>query len=78
MPNQPSLQSNLVYPDLQAWNSPTSVGLFPSEDYMLMLPYAYEVTPKRGEPYLVFHGSTAHDNAALFGYSLKPLYEKPV
>lgn len=45
---------------------------------MLMLPYAYEVTPKRGEPYLVFHGSTAHDNAVLFGYSLKPLYEKPV
>lgn len=44
---------------------------------MLMLPYAYEVTPKRGKPYLVFHNSTEHKNAILFGYSLKPLYEKP-
>lgn len=27
--NHSSLQSNLVYPDLQAWNSPSSEGLFP-------------------------------------------------
>lgn len=38
-------------------------------------PFAYQVTPKRGKPYLVFHGSVAHDNAKLFGYNLKPLYE---
>lgn len=38
-------------------------------------PAAYIVTPSRGESYLVFAGSTAHDNAELFGYSMRPLYE---
>lgn len=44
---------------------------------MLMLPYAYEVTNNRGKKYLVFHGSTEHDNAVMFKYQLKPLYEAP-
>lgn len=62
----------------QAWNSPTSVGLFPFKELeMLMLPYAYEVTDNRGKKYLVLHGSTEHDNAVMFKYKLKPLYEKP-
>lgn len=41
------------------------------------IPYAYEVTDRRGKKYLVFANSVEHDNAVLFGYSLKPLYEKP-
>ena len=42
------------------------------------MPYAYKVTPPRGVPYLVFANSTAYNNAVLFGYKLKPLYqEKP-
>lgn len=40
-----------------------------------MIPYAYEVTTKRGVTYLVRAGSVAHDNAVMFGYRLKPLYE---
>lgn len=40
-----------------------------------MKPYAYEVTDKRGKKYLVFASSVAHDNAVMFGYQLKPLYE---
>lgn len=40
-----------------------------------LYPAAYIVTPPRGEPYLVFAGSTAHDNAALFKYEMRPLYE---
>lgn len=38
-------------------------------------PTAYIVTPSRGDPYLVFAGSTAHDDAALFKYDMRPLYE---
>lgn len=34
-------------------------------------PYAYEVTTT----YLVRAGSVAHNNAIMFGYQLKPLYE---
>ena len=33
-------------------------------------PYAYEVTT-----YLFRAGSVAHNNAVMFGYQLKPLYE---
>lgn len=40
-----------------------------------MIPYAYEVTTNRGITYLVRAGSVAHDNAVMFGYWLKPLYE---
>ena len=40
-----------------------------------MKPYAYEVTDKRGKKYLVFADSVAHNNAVMFGYRLKPLYE---
>lgn len=40
-----------------------------------MKPYAYEVTDKRGKKYLVFADSVAHNNAVMFGYQLKPLYE---
>lgn len=38
-------------------------------------PYAYEVTTNRGVKYFVRAGSVAHDNAVMFGYQLKPLYE---
>lgn len=40
-----------------------------------MKPYAYEVTTNRGTTYLVRAGSVAHNNAVMFGYKLKPLYE---
>lgn len=40
-----------------------------------MKPYAYEVTTKRGVTYLVRAGSVAHENAVMFRYQLKPLYE---
>lgn len=40
-----------------------------------MKPYAYEVTTKRCVTYLVHAGSVAHDNAVMFLYQLKPLYE---
>lgn len=38
-------------------------------------PCAYEVTTNRGTTYLVRAGSVAHNNAVMFGYQLKPLYE---
>lgn len=41
-----------------------------------MKPYAYEVTTNRGTTYLVRAGSVAHSNAVMFGYQLKPLYER--
>ena len=40
------------------------------------MPYAYEVTTNRGLTYLVRAGSVAHANAVMFGYQLKPLYER--
>lgn len=38
-------------------------------------PVAYVVTSNRGKRYLVFAGSAEHQNALLFGYEIKPLYE---
>ena len=38
-------------------------------------PYAYEVTTDLGTTYLVRAGSVEHNNAVMFGYRLKPLYE---
>lgn len=38
-------------------------------------PVAYIVTSNRGKEYLVFAGSVEHENALLFGYQIKPLYE---
>lgn len=38
-------------------------------------PAAYIVTDNRGKRYLVFAGSTEYDNAAMFNYEIKPLYE---
>lgn len=38
-------------------------------------PAAYIVTDNRGKRYLVFAGSVEHDNAQMFGYEIKPLYE---
>lgn len=38
-------------------------------------PVAYIVTNNRGERYLVFAGSVEHENAQMFGYEIKPLYE---
>ncbi len=43
-----------------------------------MTPYAYEVTTNRGHKYLVYAGSTEYDNAVMFGYTLKPLYQEVV
>lgn len=39
-----------------------------------MTPYAYEVTTNRGYKYLVY----ANDNAVIFGYTMKPLYQEVV
>lgn len=38
-------------------------------------PSAYIVTDNRGKRYLVFAGSVEHDNAVMFNYEIKPLYE---
>lgn len=38
-------------------------------------PVAYIITSNRGRRYLVFAGSVEHQNAAMFGYEMKPLYE---
>lgn len=38
-------------------------------------PAAYIVTDNRGKRYLVFAGSVEHENAQMFGYEIKPLYE---
>ncbi len=38
-------------------------------------PSAYIVTDNRGRRYLVFAGSVEHENAQMFGYETKPLYE---
>lgn len=40
-----------------------------------MTPYAYEVTTNRGKKYLVYANSVEHENAVLFKYNLRPLYE---
>jgi len=38
-------------------------------------PAAYIITSNRGRCYLAFSGSIEHQNAAMFGYEMKPLYE---
>lgn len=38
-------------------------------------PAAYIITSNRGRRYLAFAGSVEHQNAAMFGYEMKPLYE---
>ena len=38
-------------------------------------PAAYIVTNNRGKRYLVFAGGVEHENAQMFGYEIKPLYE---
>lgn len=38
-------------------------------------PAAYIVTDNRGKLYLVFAGGVEHENAQMFGYEVKPLYE---
>lgn len=38
-------------------------------------PAAYIITSNRGRRYLVFAGSAEHQNAIMFGYKMKPLYE---
>lgn len=39
------------------------------------VPKAYIITSNRGRRYLVFAGSIEHQNAVMFGYEMKPLYE---
>lgn len=36
---------------------------------------AYIVTSNRGKEYLVFAGSVEHQNAVLFNYTMRALYE---
>ncbi|QMP82018.1 hypothetical protein KGB53_gp52 [Klebsiella virus KpV2811] len=38
-------------------------------------PAAYIITSNRGRRYLAFAGSVEHQNAVMFGYEMKPLYE---
>lgn len=38
-------------------------------------PSAYIVTDNRGNRYLVFAGSTEYDNAVMFNYEMRALYE---
>lgn len=42
---------------------------------LILTPYANEVTDNRGRKSLVFAGSVAYNNAVMFKYKLKPLYE---
>ena len=42
---------------------------------LILTPYVYEVTDNRGRKSLVFAGSVAYNNAVMFKYKLKPLYE---
>lgn len=42
---------------------------------LILTPYAYEVMDNRGRKSLVFVGSVAYNNAVMFKYNLKPLYE---
>lgn len=42
---------------------------------LISTPYANEVTDNRGRKSLVFAGSVAYNNAVMFKYKLKPLYE---
>lgn len=42
---------------------------------MLGEPVAFIVTSNRGKEYLVFAGSVEHQNAAMFGYKMRALYE---
>nr|DAR03014.1 MAG TPA: hypothetical protein [Caudoviricetes sp.] len=39
------------------------------------VPKAYIITSNRGRRYLAFAGGVEHQNAAMFGYKIKPLYE---
>lgn len=39
------------------------------------VPKAYIITSNRGRCYLAFAGSVEHQDAAMFGYKIKPLYE---
>lgn len=41
----------------------------------LVEPAAYIITSNRGRRYLAFAGSVEHQNATMFGYEMKPLYE---
>lgn len=38
-------------------------------------PAAHIITSNRGRHYLAFAGSVEYQNAAMFGYEMKPLYE---
>lgn len=38
-------------------------------------PAAYIITSNRGRRYVAFAGSVEHQNAIMFGYKMKPLYE---
>lgn len=43
--------------------------------HRLSEPTAYIITSNRGRRYLAFAGSVEHQNACLFKYSVRPLYE---
>lgn len=53
------------------WTEPTIIPATP-----FRVAKAYIVTSNRGKEYLVFAGSVEHQNALLFGYQIKPLYEE--
>lgn len=38
-------------------------------------PVAYIITSNRGRRYLAFAGSVEHQNAVMFGYKMRALYE---
>lgn len=42
---------------------------------MTLQPVAFIVTSNRGKEYLVFAGSVEHQNAVMFGYKVRALYE---
>lgn len=41
----------------------------------LIEPTAYIITSNRGRRYLAFAGSVEHQNAVMFGYKMRALYE---
>lgn len=46
-----------------------------AEAKLSLQPTAYIVTDNRGKRYLVFAGSTEYENAVMFNYEMRALYE---
>ncbi len=64
-----------VYDVLQAIGEIAMPSESPTHKRFARQPTAYIVTNNRGKRYLVFAGSTEYDNAVMFNYEMRALYE---